>query len=95
MGIFQSGKPGEMPFLDHLEELRWRVLWSVLAVIVCSIAGFVLVDQLGVMMMLIRPIEPFLHGEKLKYLSPTYPFFITLKLAITTGLVLASPVVIY
>ncbi|HEX8317149.1 twin-arginine translocase subunit TatC [Longimicrobium sp.] len=95
MGIFQSSRPGEMPFLDHLEELRWRILWSLLAVIACSIAGFVLVDRLGVMMLLIRPIEPFLHGEKLKYLSPTDPFFVTLKLAITTGLVLASPVVIY
>jgi sec-independent protein translocase protein TatC len=82
-----------MPFLDHLEELRWRILWSLLAVIACSIAGFVLVDRLGVMMLLIHPIEPFLHGEKLKYLSPTDPFFVTLKLAITTGLVLAFGIV--
>ena len=45
--------------------------------------------------LLIDPIEPFLHGSRLKYLSPTDPFFITLKLAIIVGLVLASPVVIY
>ena len=24
---------GEMPFLDHLEELRWRILWSLLAIV--------------------------------------------------------------
>lgn len=95
MAKFRKTGPGEMPFLDHLEELRWRILWSLLAVIACSVAGFILVDRLGVMMLLIRPIEPFLHGEKLKYLSPTDPFFITLKLAITTGFVLASPVVVY
>ena len=27
---------GEMPFLDHLEELRWRILWSLLAIAVCA-----------------------------------------------------------
>lgn len=88
-------RPAEMPFLDHLEELRWRVLWSLLAVIVCSIIGYVLVQHMQVMLLLIQPIEPFLNGGKLKYLSPTDPFFLTLKLAFTTGLVLASPIVIY
>ena len=95
MKKFASNARGEMPFLDHLEELRWRVLWSLLAVIVCSVAGFVMVNELGVMQLLITPIEPFLEGGKLKYLSPTDPFFITIKLAITTGFILASPVVIY
>lgn len=87
--------PGEMPFLDHLEELRWRALWSLLAVVVGAIAGFILVDKMEAMTLLIRPIEPFLDGGKLKYLSPTDPFFVTLKLALITGLVLASPIVIY
>lgn len=95
MSKFFNTKPGEMPFLDHLEELRWRILWAVLAVLVGTIIGFVLVDRLGVMMLLIEPIQPFLGGGKLKYLSPTDPFFITLKLALATGLVLASPVVVY
>jgi sec-independent protein translocase protein TatC len=86
---------GEMPFLDHLEELRWRVLWSLLAVIVCAIIGFLLVTRLDVLGLLVAPIEPFLNGTKLKYLSPTEPFFITLKLAVAVGLILASPIVIY
>jgi sec-independent protein translocase protein TatC len=90
-----GSNPGEMPFLDHLEELRWRAMWSLLAVIVGAIAGFILVDRMDAMELLIRPIEPFLEGGKLKYLSPTDPFFVTLKLSLLAGLVLASPIVIY
>jgi sec-independent protein translocase protein TatC len=85
----------EMPFMDHLEELRWRLLWSVVAVFIAAIAGYFIVTQLNVLGLLIRPIEPFLEGSRLKYLSPMEPFFITLKLAVTVGLILASPVVIY
>jgi sec-independent protein translocase protein TatC len=86
---------GEMPFLDHLEELRWRLIWSLGAVILCAIGGFVLVTHFDVLGILVAPIKPFLHGTKLKYLSPTEPFFITLKLAVSVGFVLASPIVIY
>ncbi|MBD0319947.1 MAG: twin-arginine translocase subunit TatC [Gemmatimonadetes bacterium] len=85
----------EMPFLDHLEELRWRLLWSLLAVVVGAGVGFMLVMKLNVLGILIRPVEPFLNGGKLKFLSPTEPFFITVKLAIVVGFILASPVVIY
>ncbi|HEX9938275.1 MAG TPA: twin-arginine translocase subunit TatC [Longimicrobium sp.] len=92
----KAKKPAaEMPFLDHLEELRWRLIWSLIAIIVCAIVGFFLVTRLDVLGILVAPIEPFLHGTKLKYLSPTEPFFITLKLAVSVGLVLASPIVIY
>jgi len=90
-----STPAGEMPFLDHLEELRWRMIWSLLAVLVCAVAGYFLVTRLDVLGLLVDPIKPFLRGTKLKYLSPTEPFFITLKLAVTVGLVLASPIVIY
>jgi sec-independent protein translocase protein TatC len=94
MSMWKSG-PDEMPFLDHLEELRWRILWSLLAATVGAIAGFVLVMKLNVLGILIEPIQPFLGGTRLKYLSPTDPFFITLRIGIVTGLLLASPVVIY
>mgnify|MGYP006296950645 CR=1 FL=1 len=87
---------GEMPFLDHLEELRWRILWSVLAVFVGAVVGFLMVHYLGVMEVLIRPIQPMLgEGERLKYLSPADPFFLVLKLSVILGVVLASPIVIY
>ncbi|HEU0015038.1 MAG TPA: twin-arginine translocase subunit TatC [Longimicrobium sp.] len=95
MPKFTRTPTGEMPFLDHLEELRWRILWSVLAILVASVAGYFVVTRLGVLPLLTEPIQPFLNGGKLKYLSPTDPFFVTLKLALVTGFVLASPVVIY
>jgi sec-independent protein translocase protein TatC len=91
----RKGPGGEMPFFDHLEELRWRLLWGVLALVVASIFAFVMIDQLRVMEILIRPIEPFLGGEMLKYLSPLDPFFVTIKLAILSGFVLSSPILIY
>jgi sec-independent protein translocase protein TatC len=85
----------EMPFLDHLEEMRWRLLWSLLAVVVGTGIGFMLVMKLNVLGLLIQPVHPFLNGGKLKYLSPTEPFFITVKLAIVVGFLLASPIVVY
>ena len=85
----------EMPFLDHLEELRWRLIWSLLAVTIGAIVGFVVVKEFDVLGILIEPIEPFLQGSKLNYLSPTDPFFITLKLGIIVGFILVSPIVMY
>jgi len=85
----------EMPFLEHLEELRWRIIWSLVAVLVGGVVGFVLVRRFDVLGLLIRPLEPYLAGGRLKYLGLTDPFLLTLKLALVVGLLLASPVVIY
>jgi len=84
-----------MPFLDHLEELRWRVLYSLLAIVVATLAGWFIVERVDVIGLLIRPIAPLLPGGKLMFTSPTEPFFITLKFAFALGLLLASPVVVY
>ena len=85
----------EMPFLDHLEELRWRIIWSLLAIVVGSIIGWFLVTRFDVLGLLIEPMRPLLDGGRLAYLSPADPFLVTLKLTLTTGVLLASPVVIY
>jgi sec-independent protein translocase protein TatC len=85
----------EMPFLDHLEELRWRILYSLVALVVTTVIGFFIVTHFNVLGLLIEPMKPFLGDGKLKYLSPTDPFFITLKLALLVGLLLASPVIVY
>src|SRR5437016_10548669 len=86
---------GEMPFLDHVEELRWRILKSLVAVLLASLVGWVVVEHVDVLRLLMRPIIPLLPDGKLKFTSPTEPFLITLKFAFALGLLLASPVVLY
>jgi sec-independent protein translocase protein TatC len=88
---------GEMPFLDHLEELRWRILWSLLAVFAGTIIGLVLVFNFPVLDLLIAPIREARSDPNLRliYLSPAAPFFVTLKLGIWCGLILAFPIVVY
>lgn len=84
-----------MPFLDHLEELRWRIVWSGAAILVGSIIGFFAVTELDVIGVLQRPIVPLLPERKLLFTSPTEPVTITLKLSFLVGLILAMPVIIY
>ncbi|MGH7476355.1 MAG: twin-arginine translocase subunit TatC [Longimicrobiales bacterium] len=84
-----------MPFLEHLEELRWRILWSLLALLGCAIVGFIVVTQLRVLPLLVRPIEPYIADGKLGYLSPADPFLLTLRLALIVGVLLAFPIIVY
>ena len=88
---------GEMPFLDHLEELRWRILWSLLAVIVGTGIGFFLVTYYDALEILMRPIRAARNDPSLMlvYLSPADPFFVVIRLAIYIGLILALPILIY
>lgn len=86
---------GEMPFLDHLEELRWRILWSLAALVAGTVLGFLLVQHVDVLALLKRPIAPFLPDGRLFITRPTDAFLITLKLALVVGIVLAAPVLIW
>ncbi len=91
----RAGSAAEMPFLDHLEELRWRILWSLIALIIGAGVGFFIVAKLDVLHLLIAPVLPYIQGDKLRYLSPADPFFLTLKLGLTLGTILSSPIIIY
>jgi sec-independent protein translocase protein TatC len=86
---------GEMPFLDHLEELRSRILRSLLAVIGCFGFGLWLVDRFRLVDVLKEPIAPYLQGGQLTVLSPTEPLMILFKLGFIVGLVLASPILLW
>ena len=90
-----SGPAGEMPFLDHLEELRSRILRSLGALIATFALGLWLVQRFSLVSVLKQPIAPYLTDGKLVVLSPTEPVMIVLKLGFVVGLVLASPVLIW
>lgn len=86
---------GEMPFLDHLEELRSRILRSLLAIVACFVVGLWLVNRFRLVDLLKRPIAAYLPNGQLTVLSPTEPLMIVLKLALIVGLVLASPILLW
>src|SRR5919107_2497955 len=90
-----TGNAGEMPFLDHLEELRSRILRSLAAVVVGCGLGLWLVQQFQLVSLLKAPIAPYLTDGKLVVTSPTEPVMIVLKLGLLVGLVLASPIILW
>src|SRR5678815_5205229 len=85
----------EMPFLDHLEELRWRIIWSLVAVVLGVVAAFIVLQQFDIFKFLERPTLPYLHGNKLKYTHPADPFSVLISASGTIGIVLALPVLLY
>jgi sec-independent protein translocase protein TatC len=86
-----------MGFLDHLEELRRRLVYSIAAVVVGFFACWGFREKIYAVMQ--RPIVEALksHGmpEKLVYLNPVDPFNLYLKIAALAGLFLTSPFVLY
>jgi len=88
--------PG-MSFLDHLEELRRRIIYSVLAVGAAFFVGWWKAERIFAFMQ--APIMTALHAhkldEKLVYTNPTDPFNMYLKIGFIAGLFIASPFVLY
>jgi len=86
-----------MSFLDHLEELRRRIIYSFLFIV----GGFGVCwwfhEQIFGLMQ--KPIMQALaaHGleQKLVYLNPTDPFNMYLKISFIAGIFVASPFVLY
>jgi sec-independent protein translocase protein TatC len=84
-----------MPFLDHLEELRSRLLKVVVAVGLCVAVAFLLVVQFDLIGLLEQPILPFLNGRKLIFTHPGDAFSIALQVSFGAGFAMAAPVVLY
>ncbi len=91
----QRDEQAEMPFLDHLEELRWRLIWSGAALLIAFALAFTLVSNFDIIGLIAYPAKDFLHGQKLIYTHPADPFTILMNVSFGLGLVLASPVIIY
>lgn len=87
----------EMPFLDHLEELRWRIIWSLGALVAGVVVSFALLLKFErpVLLWLQGPILPFLHGRRLMNTHPGEGFSILMQTALIGGIIIALPVIIY
>ena len=87
----------QMSFLEHLEELRARLLRSILSIFVGTGICFYFADDIYAY--LARPITDTLKSlnmlDKLVYTNPTDPFNLYIKLSIVAGLFLASPYILW
>jgi sec-independent protein translocase protein TatC len=88
--------PAEMPFLEHLEELRWRLFKIALALAVGIGVSFALIfsKQIDLVAILSEPIQPFLKGPMI-VTAPGDLFDIAVDASITLGLIAASPVIVW
>ena len=89
--------PRSMPLLDHLEELRKRIIYSILGVVVGVALCWSFADRIFSLMQ--QPILRALHHHGISgglvYLNPTDPFNLYLDVALVGGLFAASPFVFY
>jgi sec-independent protein translocase protein TatC len=84
-----------MPFLEHLEELRWRILWSLLALIIGVVVAFTVLLKYDAIKFLAQPILPYLPDGRLITTHPAGAFKIVMSAAFAIGFVVASPVIVY
>jgi sec-independent protein translocase protein TatC len=94
-----------MTVVEHLTELRRRLVLSILTVAVASVVGFIFFDE--IFSFLLRPYRTALESlpaenrppgaleGKLVYSSPTDPFLTFIKVGIFSGLFLALPVLLH
>jgi sec-independent protein translocase protein TatC len=87
----------QMSFLEHLEELRKRLIYSALSVVVGFFVCYGFKEKLYALMQ--APIVAALRNhhlsESLVYLNPTEPFNLYIKIAFYAGIFFACPVILY
>ncbi len=76
-----------MTIIEHLEELRARLLAALGAFAVATVVAFLFVER--ILAVLIRPVG------RVVFLAPTEAFFVRLKVAALAGAFLSLPVVLY
>ena len=81
---------GKMSFLDHLDELRRRIITSLIAVAIAFVFTFFYIDQ--ILLFILTPMEQ-MAGHTLSFIDPTEGFVLKVKVALMAGLIVAAPVV--
>ena len=79
-----------MSFLEHLEELRWRILKSLAAVVGASIIAYFFSEHL--LNLLTRPVP---SDVQMIFTTPAGAFLVRIKVALIFGLLASLPVVFY
>ncbi len=87
-----------MSLADHLRELRRRVLWSALGIVVGGVVGWIYYDWL--LDLLTAPLDDIqrIRGDKsigLNFGGLTQAFSVQLKVALFVGIIVSSPVWLY
>ena len=82
---------GKMSFLDHLGELRKRIVWSLIPTLIGLIVAFRFSDV--IIKFISRPLVK--TGSEVVSLAPTEAFWTRMKLSRVAGLFLAMPVILY
>jgi|GEM_PF-146092 len=80
----------KMPFLEHLEELRWTLMRSIGAIVLAAIVCFFFSEHI---VTFLRDAGP--KDLKLIFLSPTEGFMTYIKVSMFGGLLIALPYVAY
>ena len=83
----------EMPFWDHLEELRWRLIKSISAILMGAVITYNYADI--IMYWLINPTETLSINLNLQVLKITSMFTVKLSVALFGGMILGLPVILY
>ncbi len=88
-------EPGEgrMTFLEHLDELRKRITHAVSALLVGFILAFIFIDHVESLIYL--RLTKDIPGGQLIYTEPGEAFFLMLKMAALTGVLIASPYIMW
>jgi sec-independent protein translocase protein TatC len=89
-GLDDADAAGKMSFLDHLDELRRRIINALLSLAVGVVIAVFFIDEIFDFIM--RPLQAMLPaGQTLIYTDPTEAFMLKVKIALIAGLVIASP----
>ena len=88
-------EPGEgrMTFLEHLDELRKRITHSVVGLLAGFIISFAFYDRIRTFIYLQLAAD--IPGGKFIFTEPTEAFFLLMKMCALTGVLIASPYIMW